>query len=64
MSWIAIACAVGCLVISFVVIFMAAGAIAPVASTHIAGQLILSAVAALIGLVAGNFVYRRFFPGR
>ena len=64
MSWTAIACAVVCLVISFVVIFMTAGAIAPVASAHMVGQLVLSAIAALIGLFAGNFVYRRFFPGR
>ena len=58
------ACLIACLAVSFVVIFMLAGAIAPVASAHWMGQIILSAVAALIGLFAGNFVHQRFFPGR
>jgi len=64
MSWTAIGCSVGCLVFSFVVIFMLAGAIAPVASAHWMGRIILSGVAALVGLLSGSFVYNRFLPGR
>jgi hypothetical protein len=63
-SWISLACRGACLVVSFVVVFMLAGAVAPVASTHWVGQLVLAAIAALVGLLSGNFVYQRFFPGR
>ena len=64
MSWTAIVCTLVCLVISFVIIFMLAGAIAPGAASHRMGQVILAAIAALVGLFSGSFVRQRFFGGR
>ena len=64
MSWTAIACSVVCLVVSFVVIFMLAGAIAPSLAATGLGQIVLAGVASLVGLIAGQAAYTRFFPGR
>jgi hypothetical protein len=59
-----IACLVGCIVLSFFVIYMLAGALmAGLAATTI-GQLVLAAVSAFVGLLLGQFVYDRFLPGR
>jgi len=64
MSWTAIAVSAACLVVSFVVIFMLAGAIAPGPSASTLGQLVLAGIASLVGLLAGNAVYTKYFPGR
>jgi hypothetical protein len=64
MSWTAIACLAGCIAVSIVVIFMLAGGIMPGFAGSRLGQLVLAAIAAVIGILIGNFVYQRFFPGR
>jgi hypothetical protein len=64
MSWISIACSAVCIAVAIVIIFMLAGAVAPRASASMIGQLVLSGIAAVVGLLAGDYVYKRFFPGR
>ena len=59
-----IACLVAALVVSFVVIFLLAGSLMPEFAASRLGQIVLAAVAAAAGLVLGNALQRRFFPGR
>jgi hypothetical protein len=62
MSVIQIATLAACLVISFVVIFAIVGGLNWGGSMLV--QAVCAAVAAAVGLLAGNWVYARFLPGR
>lgn len=64
MSIYLIACLVGALVVSFLVIFGLAGGLMPEFSASGIGQPVLAAVAAVAGIVIGYAIHRRFFPGR
>ncbi len=57
-----IACLAVSLLISFVVVFALAGGLAPAWAGSTIGQMLLAGLAALIGIVAGQYIHQRFFP--
>ncbi len=57
-----IICLAGSLVISFVVIFAFAGGLAPKFAATTFGQVVLGAVAVLVGMALANVAEKRFFP--
>jgi hypothetical protein len=59
-----IACLVVGLVVSFVVIFFLAGGLMPEFAASRLGQIVVGAIAAVVGMLLGTAAQRRFFPGR